>query len=227
MLLAAVSIVLLITYANVANLWLARASAQQRDVAVRAALGASRGRLVQRVLIESLVVSVAGTGLGLGLAWPCVRVLAAALPESLARVATAGVDTRVMAVASVLALVTGLISGIAPALQGSRPILSPVLHESSRGAGTSRSRVRARSVLVVAEVALSVVLLVGAALFIGSFMNVMRIDPGFRAKDVLAAQLANLTGAGGLVGFRSDVTVWPGNQSPEGSQPMDSQTGVR
>jgi predicted permease len=189
MLLAAVGIVLLIACANVANLWLARASVQQRDAAVRVALGASRGRLVQRYLIESLAVSVSGTIVGLALAWLCVRVLAAALPESLARVADIGIDARVLAVAAVAALVTGLVSGLAPALQGSSPALSTALSESSRGGGPGRGRRHARAVLVVAEVALAVVLLVGASLFIGSFINVMRIDPGFRTEGVLAAQI--------------------------------------
>jgi putative ABC transport system permease protein len=189
MLLAAVGIVLLIACANVANLWLARASVQQRDAAVRAALGASRGRLVQRVLIESLVVSAAGTIVGLALAWSFVHVLATALPESLASVATVGIDARVLAVAALAAFVTGLVSAMAPAWQGSNPALSTVLNESARGGGTSRGRRRARAALVVAEVALAVVLLVGAALFIGSFINVMRIDPGFRTEGVIAAQL--------------------------------------
>jgi len=144
---------------------------------------------VQRVLIESFVVSAAGTIVGLVLAWSFVRVLATALPDSLARVATVGIDARVLAVAAVAALVTGLVSGLAPALQGSSPALASVINESARGGGTGRGRRRARAVLVVAEVALAVVLLVAASLFIGSFINVMRIDPGFRAKDVLAAQL--------------------------------------
>jgi putative ABC transport system permease protein len=196
MLLAAVGIVLLIACANVASLWLARASVQQRDAAVRAALGASRGRLVQRALIESLVVSFAGTIVGLALAWVCVRVLAAGLPESLARVATIGVDGRVLAVAAVAALVTGLVSGIVPALQGSNPMLTTVLSESGRGGGTGRGRRRARAALVAAEVALAVVLLVGAALFIGSFVNVMRIDPGFRSDHVLTAQVSPRTSPG-------------------------------
>ena len=191
MLLAAVAIVLLIACANVANLWLARASVQQRDAAVRAALGASRARLAQRTLIESLVVSVAGTLAGLALAWLGVRVLVASLPETVVRVGVVGIDARVLAVASVAALVAGLVSGLAPALQGSRPVLASALNESPRGGGAGRGRRRARAVLVVAEVALAVVLLVGAALFIGSFMNVMRIDPGFRSERVLAAQIVS------------------------------------
>ena len=196
MLLGAVGIVLLITCANVANLWLARASVQQRDAAVRAALGASRGRLAQRVLIESLVVSVAGTLVGLVLAWLGVRVLAAALPDTLARVATIGIDARVLAVAGVAALATGLISGVTPALPGSSPVLSTALTESTRGGGTGRGRRRARGALVIVEVALAVVLLVGAALFIGSFVNVMRVDLGFRSDHVLTAQVFPRTSPG-------------------------------
>ena len=189
MLLTAVAIVLLIACANVANLWLARATVQQRDAAVRAALGASRARLVQRILIESLVMSVAGTIVGLVLAWFCIRALAAALPENVVRISAIGIDARVLTVAGIAALLTGLISGMAPALQGSSPALSTVLSESARGGGTSRGRRRARAALVVAEVALAVVLLVGAALFIGSFVNVMGIDPGFRSDHVLTAQI--------------------------------------
>src|SRR4029450_13173722 len=96
----------------------------------------------------------------------------------------------------IAALMTGLVSGLAPALQSSNPALSTVLGESSRGGGASRGRRRARAALVVAEVAFAVVLLVGAALFIGSFINVMRIDPGFRSENVLAAQLVQLPAPG-------------------------------
>jgi putative ABC transport system permease protein len=196
MLLAAAGLVLLIACANVAHLWLARASVQQRDSAVRAALGASRGRLVQRHMIESLVVALAGTLVGVAIAWLSVRALAASLPDTLVRVAAVGIDARVLAVAVTAAIVTGLVSGLAPALQGSNPALSTVLGESSRGGGASRGRRSARAVLIVAEVALAVVLLVGAALFVGSFVNVLRIDPGFRTERVLAAQVLQLQSPG-------------------------------
>ena len=189
MLMAAVGLALLIACANVANLWIARASVQQRDTAVRAALGASRGRLVQRVLIESFVVSAAGTVVGLALAWSFVRVLATVLPDNLARVGAIGIDARVLAVAAIAAVATGLVSGLAPALQGSNPSVSTVINESTRGGSTGRGRRRARAALVVVEVALAVVLLVGASLFMGSFINVMRIDPGFRSDHVLTAQI--------------------------------------
>jgi len=152
---------------------------------------------VQRVLIESLIVSVAGTIVGLTLAWLCVRALVTALPESLARVTTIGIDARVLAVAGVTALATGLISGIGPAVQGSSLALSTILNESARGGGASRGRHRARASLVVAEVALAVVLLVAASLFIGSFVNVMRVDPGFRTDHVLTAQLISGASPGG------------------------------
>ena len=187
--LAAAGIVLLIACTNVANLWLARASAQKRDAAVRAALGASRGRLAQRVLIESCVVSIAGSLVGLGLAWQGARLLRAAMPEGLARVTTIGIDLRVLIVAAAVALAMGLVSGVVPALQGSRPALSTALSENSRGGGIGRGRRRARGALVVAEVAMAVVLLVGAALFIGSFVNVMRLDPGFSSDRLLTAHI--------------------------------------
>ena len=196
MLLAAAGIVLLIACTNVANLWLARASAQKRDAAVRAALGASRGRLVQRVLIESCVVSIAGSLVGLGLAWQGARLLRAAMPEGLARVTTIGIDLRVLIVAAAVALAMGLVSGVVPALQGSRPALSTALSENSRGGGIGRGRRHARGALVVAEVAMAVVLLVGAALFIGSFVNVMRLDPGFSSDRLLTAQIFPRTNPG-------------------------------
>ena len=189
MLLAAVGIVLLIACANVANLWLARSAARDRDIAVRAALGAGRWRLVRLLLVESVLVSAAGTAIGIALAWQAIRVLKSAMPEGVARIATIGLDGRVLAVAAGLALVTGVLSGLVPALQTSNPRLAGTLNESSRGGGAGRGRRRLRSALVVVEVALAIVLLVGAGLFIGSFISVMRLDFGFQGDRVLTAQI--------------------------------------
>lgn len=194
MLLGAVAIVLLIACANVANLLLARASTREREVAVRAALGAGRWRLIRQFLAESFVLSAAGTVLATVVAWWAIQILRGSMPESVPRVSAIALDLRVLAAAAALALVTGALFGIAPALQGSRPDLTTSLKDAARGASTGR-RQRVRASLVVAEVALAVVLLVGAALFIGSFASVMRIDPGFDPEHVLAASLQPRTAA--------------------------------
>ena len=190
MLLGAVAIVLLIACANVANLLLARASAREREVAVRAALGAGRWRLVRQLMVESLVLSVAGTVLSIILAWWTVQVLRSAMPEGVPRVASIAIDLRVLAAAAGLSLVTGLLFGIVPALQLSKPDLTNSLKDGSQGASAGRGRLHMRSVLVVVEVALAVVLLVGAALFIGSFIALMRVDPGFDPDRVLTVDIS-------------------------------------
>jgi putative ABC transport system permease protein len=187
MLLGAVGIVLLIACANVANLLLARASTREREVGIRAALGASRWALVRQLLVESLVLSVAGTVLALLLSWWAVGVLKQAIPDGVPRVSAIAIDLRVLGVAAALALITGILFGIVPALQLSRPDVTNALRDGSRGASTGRARQRLRSVLVVVEVALAVILLVGAALFIGSFRTLMHIDPGFQPDHVLTA----------------------------------------
>jgi putative ABC transport system permease protein len=189
MLLGAVAIVLLIACANVANLLLARASAREREVGVRAALGASRWRLVRQLMVESLVLSIAGTALATVLAWWAVQVLRNAMPEGVPRISQISIDLRVLAAAAVLALVTGLLFGVAPALQLSKPDLANALKEGARGS-VGGQRQRLRSALVVLEVALAVVLLVGASLFIGSFITLMRIDPGFSPENVLTVQVS-------------------------------------
>ncbi len=189
MLLGAVGIVLLIACANVANLLLARATAREREIGIRAALGAGRWRLVRQLLVESLVLSVAGTAFAVVLAMWAVRVLKSAMPESLPRISAIGVDFRILAVAAVLAIATGLLFGIVPALQLSSPDLTNALKDGARGT-TGAGRQRLRSALVVAEVALAVVLLVGASLFIGSFVALMRIDIGFKPDRVLTASLS-------------------------------------
>ena len=190
MLLGAVGIVLLIACVNVANLLLARASTREREVAVRAALGASRWRLVRQLLAESLVLSLVGTALSIVLAIWTVQLLRSAMPEGVPRVANIAVDLRVLLAAAGLSLITGLLAGVVPALQLSKPDLTHSLKESARAASAGRGRQRLRSALVVAEVALAVVLLVGAALFIGSFIALMRIDPGFTPDGVITMYIS-------------------------------------
>jgi putative ABC transport system permease protein len=188
MLLGAVGIVLLIACANVANLLLARAAAREREVGIRAALGAGRWRLIRGLMVESLTLSIVGTILSVVLAWWAVQILRTSMPEGVPRVAAIALDLRVLGAAAGLSILTGLLFGIVPALQLSKPDLTRALKEGSRGmVGTGRQWLRGG--LVVVEVALAVVLLVGAALFIGSFVTLMRIEPGFNSDNVLTAQL--------------------------------------
>jgi predicted permease len=205
MLLGAVGIVLLIACANVANLLLARATAREREIGIRAALGAGRWRLVRQLLVESLVLSMTGTAFAFVLAVWAVRVLKSAMPENLPRISAISVDLRVLAAASILAIATGILFGIVPALQLSKPDLTNALKDGARGtAGAGPQRLR--SALVVAEVALAVVLLVGASLFIGSFVALMRIDLGFKPDHVLTVSLS---------------PRWtPGTQPPDSTAPF-------
>jgi len=188
MLLGTVGLVLLIACVNVATLQLARATTREREVGVRAALGASRWRLIRQLLVENVVLAGLGTVFAVVLAWWAVRVLKGAMPDGVARVSAIAIDLRVLAVAAAAALATGILTGIVPALQLSKPDLTHALRDGARGTvGVARHRLR--NVLVVAEVALAVVLLVGAALFIGSFVTLMRIDPGFDTTNLLTAQV--------------------------------------
>ena len=206
LLLGAVGIVLLIACANVANLLLVRATARGREMAIRAALGASRPRLVRQLMIESLLLSMLGTIGAVVIGWWAVEILRNAMPENLPRVTAIALNLRVFAAAAGLSLVTGVLVGAVPALQSSRPDVSAALKDAGRtGAGGTRQRLRAA--LVIAEVALAVVLLVGAAVFIGSFVSVMRIDPGFSTENVLTAQISP------PFQFRS-VVARPANRAP-------------
>lgn len=189
MLLAAVVMVLLIACANIASLLLARATVRERDLAVRAALGASWVRLMRQLLIESLVLSGAGAACGVVLAWWGVDVLRAAMPDGVPRVTTIALDFRVLTAALAVSAATGLLCGAGPALQAARPDLLRAMHDTGRS-GSSPVRQRLRSALVIGEVSLAVVLLVGAALFIGSFIALLRIDPGFDTTNVLTAQIS-------------------------------------
>jgi len=189
LLLGAVGMVLLIACANVANLLLARATAREREIGIRAALGAGRWRLIRQLLIESVTLSAVATACSVVLAWWAIGLLRNAMPEGVPRVAAIALDLRVLGAAAGLSLLTGMLFGIVPALQLSRPDLTQALKDGGRGS-VGAGRQRLRSVLVVAEVAIAVVLLVGAALFIGSFAALMRIDPGFDPDRVLTVQIS-------------------------------------
>lgn len=197
MLLGAVGVLLVIACANVANLMLARATARAREIGIRAALGASRWRLIRGLLVEGVVLSSSGAIVGLALAYAGVQLIKAWLPTGLPRVAAIAIDLRVLVAASAAALLTGILFGIVPALHSSRPDLASTLKESSRSSTTGAGGHRLRNVLVVAEVALAVVLLVGAGLFSGSFLQLIRVDPGFDYRNVLAFNVG-LRGTPGL-----------------------------
>nr|MDQ3069581.1 ABC transporter permease [Acidobacteriota bacterium] len=190
LLLGAVALVLLIACANVANLMLARATTREREIGIRAALGAGRWRLIRQLITESLVLSVTGTLLAVLLAWWGVSVLRTAMPEGVPRISTIALDLRVLGAAAALSVITGVLFGLVPALQLSRPDLTHALKDGARGASAGRARTFMRSALVISEVALAVILLVGAALFIGSFRTLMKIDPGFDPTNVLTVSIS-------------------------------------
>jgi putative ABC transport system permease protein len=187
-LLGAVGFVLLVACANVANLLLARASARQGELAVRAALGAGRSRLVRQLLTESAVLGVAGGAAGLLIAWAGTRALVAAQPADIPRLDAIGIDSTVILVTVGVALLTSLLFGAVPAVHATRGALSRSIREGSRGVGGTGERIR--SALIVAEMAAAVILLVGAGLLIRSFVELTRVDPGFRAEGVLSFRIS-------------------------------------
>lgn len=191
LLLAVVGMVLLIACANVANLLLARASARRKEIAVRLAMGASRWRLVRQLLTESVLLSLAGGVVGLLLALWTIDLLKTATPASgiFSFTLDYRLDGRVLAFTFVLSLATGVIFGLAPALQASRSDLVPALKGEDSAAAQGRRSFSLRNLLVVAQVALSLVLLIGTGLFLRSLSNAQEIDPGFDADRILDAQL--------------------------------------
>jgi putative ABC transport system permease protein len=189
-LLASVALVLLIACANVANLLLARAAGRQKEIAIRAALGAGRLRLIRQLLTESLLLALVGGALGLALAYGGIRLLLALNPPNIPRLSEIGIDIRVLGFTFLTAIVTGLIFGLAPALEASKPDLNETLKEGSRG--TTAGGQRVRSVLVVTEVALTVLLLIAAGLMLKSFYSLQRVNPGFDPENTMTA-LVNLS----------------------------------
>jgi putative ABC transport system permease protein len=187
-LLGAVGFVLLIACASLANLMLARSEQRQRDIAVRRALGADRWRIVQQLLTESLMMAVLGGALGVLLAYWMVQLFLASQPSSVPRIDLVRVDVRVLGFATLLAVATGIIFGLVPALRGSNPDVVSALKQTARGAILAPTT-RLRSLLVVAQVALALVLLVGAGLMIRSFAHLMAIEPGFDPENVVTMRI--------------------------------------
>ena len=190
LILGAVSFVLLIACVNVANLVLTRAAQRHREVAVRLALGAGRFRLLRQSATENLLLALAGAGLGLLLASAIMQALVRWMPANIPRVHTIGLDPAVLAFTLMLAVLTALAFGVAPTLAASRTDLHRTLKEGGRSVQQGPQHRRLRSALVVAEVALSLVLLVGAGLLVRSFERVLQTQPGFQPEHILTASLS-------------------------------------
>ena len=191
---AAVGFVLLIACVNIANLLLSRSAARKREIAVRASLGAGRWRLIRQLLTESVLLAAVGAAAGLGLAWAGVRALVTVSPNILPRASEIALDLQAVAFTAAIAVLTGLLFGIAPALHMARTDLIAALREGARGNAIGFRRNRLRSFLVTGEVALALILLCGAGLLMRSFYRLQSMDPGFDPHGVLTFR-TNLPGA--------------------------------
>ncbi len=199
---AAVGFVLLIGCANVANLVLARADSRRRELAVRAALGAGRGRLLLQVLTESLLLSLAGGVLGIGAAFVGVRTLIGLAPSGIPRLSAVGIDAGVLAFTLVLSVASGLAFGAAPAFRVSLSRLSEALKDGGRG--TDRAGGRFRNALVVGEIALVVVLAISAGLLIRTYNELLSVDPGFDTENILTLRVS-ARASDGYIDFLHDA----------------------
>ena len=223
LLFGAVGFVLLIACANVANLLMARATIRRREIAIRSALGAGRSRLMWQLLTESLLLSLAGGVLGLGLGYVGVRALLAINPSDIPRVGEQGaavaLDWRVLVFTLVAAILTGVLFGLVPALSTSRSDISNTLRESGARSGTGLRHNKARAVLVITEMALALVLLVGAALLIRTFGALRGVNPGFDARNVLIMEMS-------LNGGRFEKAAGVDQLEREGRRRIESLPGV-
>jgi len=190
LLLGAVALVLLIACADVANLLLVQGLARRKEVAIRMAMGASAGRVIRQRLAEGIVLSLLGSAVGLALAWAGLRLLVALHPANLPRIDQVGIDGRVLGFTLLLALLTGVLFSLIPALQSLRAEATAQLKESSRGSTAGPRRGRLQGLMVAVEVALALVLLIGATLLIQSFRRLSGVDLGFNPAGVLAMQVS-------------------------------------
>jgi predicted permease len=186
----AVGVVLLIACANVASLLLSRALSRRKEMAVRAALGAQRGALIRQLLTESVLLALAGGVLGLGLSWAATRYFATLNNNDLPQGMPIAMDSRVLLFMVAISVLTGILFGIFPALQLSRTNMNETLRDEGRGSTGGHRRVQLRGVLVVSQVALSLVLLIGAGLLVRSFSRLLRVDPGFDPQNVLTMNVS-------------------------------------
>jgi predicted permease len=189
-LLGAVGFVLLIACGNVSNLLLARGAARARELAVRSALGAGQGRLVRQLFTESVVLGLVSAAAGVLLAWGFIKVLVSRAPQGVPRLDQAGIDATALGFAAALAIVSSIIFGVVPAWRASRADINGTLKEGIRGAGSRGARDIVRSILIGGEVALALVLLVGAGLLIRSAIATQRISPGFNPHGVYSARFS-------------------------------------
>ena len=188
-LLGAVGFVLLIACANVANLLLARAAVREKEIALRLALGASRSRLTRQFLTESVLLAFLGGGFGLLLAFAGIRMLQTLIPATISQAHTINIDGKVLVFTALIALLTGIVFGLAPALHASHSNLNDSLKEGSRDSAVGGKGNRLRGLLVIGEVAVSFILLIGAGLLINSFLHLRNLDPGFRTDHLLTMKV--------------------------------------
>jgi putative ABC transport system permease protein len=222
-LLGAVGFVLLIACANVANLLLVRATGRKREFAIRAAVGAGRARIVRQLLTESIVLSITGGVLGLILGYAGVRALLAVSPAGLPRVgengAAVGLDWRIFLFTLAISLFTGILFGLFPAISASRVDLHTTLKESSNRSGTGFRQSKMRSLLVIGEVSLALVLLIGAALLIRTFIALHQVNPGFDPRNVLTLEMS-------LSGDQFKKTAGVAQVSHDGRERLNALGGV-
>src|SRR3984885_5348636 len=221
--LGAVSLVLLIACANVANLLLVHATGRKREFAIRAAMGAGRSRIILQLLTESVLLSVTGGLLGLVLGYVGLRALLAVSPGDIPRIGEHGaaitLDWRVLIFTLSVSMLTGILFGLFPAIGASRPDLNSTLKESSNRSGTGFRQSKARSLLVISEVSLALVLLIGAALLIRTFIALRHVNPGFNGHNVLTLEMS-------LIGNRYEKTAGVAQFSRNGRERLSAIPGV-